>query len=66
MLSLMTPRIIGKKPNTYVYTKHLAESILVNEGNDLPVCIVRPSIVTAVWKEPAPVRIKWSCWLKDN
>ena len=57
MLSLITPRIIGRKPNTYTHTKHLAESMLVNEAKDLPVCIVRPSIVTAVWKEPVPVRI---------
>ena len=55
MLSLVTPKLLGKKPNTYTYTKHLAEILLVTEASDLPVCIIRPSIVTAMWKDPALV-----------
>ena len=31
------------------------ETILVQEGLDMPVAIVRPSIVTAAWQEPLPV-----------
>ncbi len=54
-LTQITPKLIGKKPNTYTYTKHLAESLLVSEGHDLPVCIVRPSVVTAMYKDPLPV-----------
>ncbi len=57
MLAMITPRLIGKKPNTYTYTKQLAETLLLTEGADLPVCVVRPSIVTATWKEPAPVHV---------
>lgn len=53
-LDKITPRLIGDKPNTYTYTKQLAEHILVNEGKDLPLAIVRPSIVGASWKEPFP------------
>ena len=32
----------------------LAESVLVEEAGNLPVSIVRPSIVVAAWKEPIP------------
>lgn len=39
-------------PNTYTYTKSLAEHLLALEGSDLPVAIVRPSIVVAAYKEP--------------
>ncbi|KAL1414463.1 hypothetical protein MTO96_000866 [Rhipicephalus appendiculatus] len=42
-------------PNTYTFTKSLAESVLLEERANLPVSIVRPSIVTASWKEPFPI-----------
>lgn len=32
-------------PNTYTFTKSLAESLIVKHGRDLPVALVRPSIV---------------------
>jgi fatty acyl-CoA reductase len=54
ILDLFTPKLMGEKPNTYTYTKQLAEHLLVTEGADLPVAIVRPSIVGAAWKEPFP------------
>ncbi len=56
MIKVITPKLIGDKPNTYTYTKHLAENLLIHEGKDLPLAIVRPSIVTAAWREPMPVR----------
>ncbi|XP_013401149.1 fatty acyl-CoA reductase 1-like [Lingula anatina] len=52
MLNKITPQLIGDKPNTYTYTKQLAEHILVTEAKDLPLAIVRPSIVGAAWREP--------------
>jgi len=53
--SKITPVLIGGKPNTYTYTKHLAENLLMEEaGDSLPYIIVRPSIVGASWKEPFP------------
>jgi fatty acyl-CoA reductase len=55
MVAMITPKLIGDKPNTYTYTKHLAENLLIKEGHDLPLVIIRPSIVTAAWKEPMPV-----------
>lgn len=53
-LDMITPRLLGEKPNTYTYTKQLAEQLLIDEGRDLPLAIVRPSIVGASWKEPFP------------
>lgn len=55
MLELFTPKLMGEKPNTYTYTKQLAEHLLITEGADLPLAIIRPSIVGAAWKEPFPV-----------
>uniref|UniRef100_T1JLW2 Fatty acyl-CoA reductase n=1 Tax=Strigamia maritima TaxID=126957 RepID=T1JLW2_STRMM len=55
MVKCITPALLGERPNTYTYTKALAEYVLVEEGGNLPVAIVRPSIVTAAWKEPIPV-----------
>ncbi|XP_041367398.1 fatty acyl-CoA reductase 1-like [Gigantopelta aegis] len=54
MLEILTPKLLKGKPNTYTYTKHLAENILVTEGVGLPLAIVRPSIIGAAWKEPLP------------
>ncbi|KAK7488833.1 hypothetical protein BaRGS_00019968, partial [Batillaria attramentaria] len=47
-------KLVKNKPNTYTYTKHLAEWVLLTEGAGLPIAIVRPSIVGATWKEPFP------------
>ena len=50
----MTAVIIGSKPNTYTFTKALAENILETEGAGLPISIIRPSIVAAAWRDPEP------------
>lgn len=52
LVNEITPKLIGDRPNTYTYTKALAETLLADECGSLPVAIVRPSIVTAAWKEP--------------
>jgi long-chain acyl-CoA synthetase len=41
-------------PNTYTYTKSLGESILARYGKDLPVAVVRPSIVESSTRSPFP------------
>jgi hypothetical protein len=41
-------------PNTYTLTKCLAEHLTVGRAGDLPVTIVRPSIVSACLNHPAP------------
>jgi long-chain acyl-CoA synthetase len=39
-------------PNTYTFTKSLGESILAQQGRDLPVAVVRPSIVESSERSP--------------
>ncbi|XP_055963784.1 fatty acyl-CoA reductase 2 [Sorex fumeus] len=50
----ITPRLIEDRPNTYTYTKALAEMVLLKEGSHLNLAIIRPSIVGATWQEPFP------------
>jgi hypothetical protein len=39
-------------PNTYTFTKSLAESLLVRHAADLPVAVVRPAIVETSTEQP--------------
>ena len=39
-------------PNTYTFTKSLGESILARRGKDMPVAVVRPSIVESSTRTP--------------
>ncbi len=41
-------------PNTYTYTKCLAEHLLCERRGDVPLTIVRPSIISASWHAPFP------------
>ncbi|XP_013778496.1 fatty acyl-CoA reductase 1-like [Limulus polyphemus] len=52
MLEALTLKILKDRPNTYTFTKVLAENYLVEQCHNLPVVIVRPSIVTGTWREP--------------
>ncbi|XP_046616988.1 fatty acyl-CoA reductase 1-like [Neodiprion virginianus] len=54
LLDLITPRLIGKLPNTYTFTKAIAEHLVAEHSTRLPIVVVRPSIVLASWKEPVP------------
>ncbi len=49
-----TKEVIGERPNTYTFTKAIAEQLVAQERGDLPISIVRPSIVVGSWKEPFP------------
>lgn len=55
-MEALQKEILGAHRNTYTYTKRLAEILVRNEYNKgaLPVCIVRPSIVTPSIKDPVP------------
>lgn len=53
----ITPRLIGDWPNTYTYTKALAECVVQQESGKLHIGIIRPSIVGASWQEPFPVSV---------
>ncbi|CAK9816059.1 Putative fatty acyl-CoA reductase CG5065 [Anthophora quadrimaculata] len=52
VLKAMTPKILNGQPNTYAFSKALAEDLVQRSG--LPAGVARPSIVVASWKEPAP------------
>ena len=55
-MAAIQKNILGTHPNTYTYTKRLAEILVRNEyeKSNLPVCIVRPSVVTPTLNEPIP------------
>ncbi|XP_076303169.1 putative fatty acyl-CoA reductase CG5065 isoform X2 [Lasioglossum baleicum] len=53
-INLITPTLLDRHPNTYTYSKRLAEKLVVNEYQSLPCCIARPSIVTPALAEPLP------------
>ena len=52
-LSKLQPHLLGEHPNTYTYTKRLAEILCRDEyEKGFPVCIVRPSIIIPAYQEP--------------
>lgn len=57
MVQDITPRLISDRPNTYTYTKALAEYMVQQEQDKLNIAIIRPSIVGASWQEPFPVSL---------
>ncbi|XP_077559526.1 fatty acyl-CoA reductase 1-like [Haemaphysalis longicornis] len=54
MMDAISGLLLGNHPNTYTFTKALAEALLLNAGERVPIAIVRPSIVIGSWKEPFP------------
>ncbi|KAH9645169.1 hypothetical protein HF086_005714 [Spodoptera exigua] len=53
--------LIKNWPNTYTYTKAVAESLVEAMGKDLPICVVRPAIVVTTIREPTPGWLDISC-----
>ncbi|XP_068632623.1 putative fatty acyl-CoA reductase CG5065 [Battus philenor] len=45
-------KLLVDKPNTYTFTKALAENVVNEEHGDVPTVIIRPSIVAASYNEP--------------
>jgi nucleoside-diphosphate-sugar epimerase len=63
LVNVITPNLIGKRPNTYTFTKALAEHMLLKESGNLPVAIVRPSIgnemeITTYYYSIAPLQLR--------
>jgi fatty acyl-CoA reductase len=54
MLATISSHLFAGRPSSYHYTKALAENLLLKEGNGMSIAIIRPSIITAAWKEPIP------------
>ncbi|XP_054160048.1 putative fatty acyl-CoA reductase CG5065 [Oppia nitens] len=46
--------LMDDRPNPYTFSKAIAENLISEQYSHLPVVIVRPSIVTPVFKEPIP------------
>ncbi|XP_050550022.1 fatty acyl-CoA reductase wat-like [Spodoptera frugiperda] len=60
-LNNITTSLIKGWPNTYTFTKAVAEELVRTMGKDLPLCVVRPSIVTCSIQEPSPGWVDLSC-----
>ncbi|XP_055608036.1 fatty acyl-CoA reductase 1-like [Uranotaenia lowii] len=54
IINTLADKLQGDHPNTYTLTKSIAEQLVSEYSSQLPICIVRPSIVTGAWKEPYP------------
>ncbi|GAB0087093.1 hypothetical protein DMENIID0001_013660 [Sergentomyia squamirostris] len=52
VLDILAPKYMDFQPNTYTFTKSLAEQIMNEYSRKLPIFIFRPSIVAPSVKEP--------------
>ncbi|XP_018574204.1 fatty acyl-CoA reductase wat-like [Anoplophora glabripennis] len=52
LLDNMQSHFLGNYPNTYVYSKQVAEDVVKQLTKDFPAGIFRPSIVISTYKEP--------------
>ncbi|XP_068623501.1 fatty acyl-CoA reductase 1-like [Battus philenor] len=50
----ITPKLLNDLPNSYAFTKALSEALAVEAMGQIPVIILRPSIVIPIWREPLP------------
>ncbi|XP_059056959.1 putative fatty acyl-CoA reductase CG5065 [Achroia grisella] len=53
-MNLLTSSLYQKHPNSYTYSKRLAEALVRDSYPQLPATVVRPSIVTPSYREPLP------------
>ncbi|XP_053622047.1 putative fatty acyl-CoA reductase CG5065 [Plodia interpunctella] len=53
-IKVLTPKYLGELPNTYTFTKQLAEHAVRELRARVPLVMVRPSIVVSSVKEPMP------------
>ncbi|OWR43572.1 putative fatty acyl-CoA reductase CG5065 isoform X2 [Danaus plexippus] len=53
-LNVLAPTLMQKHPNSYTYSKRLAEALVKECYPEIPAVVVRPSIVTPSFKEPNP------------
>nr|XP_050868827.1 fatty acyl-CoA reductase wat-like isoform X2 [Vespula vulgaris]XP_050868828.1 fatty acyl-CoA reductase wat-like isoform X2 [Vespula vulgaris]XP_050868829.1 fatty acyl-CoA reductase wat-like isoform X2 [Vespula vulgaris]XP_050868830.1 fatty acyl-CoA reductase wat-like isoform X2 [Vespula vulgaris] len=52
LLDDITPRLLGIWPNTYVYTKSVAENVVKKHAGLIPIGIFRPGAVISTYREP--------------
>jgi len=53
-MAAITPTLLGGWPNTYTYTKAIAEDTVRTFAGNLPVAVFRPSIILCTKSEPVP------------
>lgn len=51
-LSKMNEIVLKNFPNTYTFSKHLTEQLVNGYSHEMPIVIIRPSIVSPSFKEP--------------
>ncbi|KFB36786.1 AGAP009690-PA-like protein [Anopheles sinensis] len=54
VINAIAGKLQGTHPNTYTLTKSITEQLVAQYADRLPLCIVRPSIVTGAVAEPYP------------
>ncbi|CAH2101835.1 unnamed protein product [Euphydryas editha] len=54
ILSAMIAPLMKDWPNTYTFTKAVAEELIRVQGEGLPICVVRPAVVVSAYREPCP------------
>ncbi|XP_039307350.1 fatty acyl-CoA reductase 1-like isoform X2 [Solenopsis invicta] len=54
ILNVFTAKFLDSAPNTYIFSKNLAENIIQEYSSSLPCAIVRPSAVFPSMTEPMP------------
>jgi len=54
MAKTRTPKLLGDFPNTYTFTKSMAERTMMKRRGKTPVVIVRPAIICGSNNEPYP------------
>ena len=52
LINLFEKKILKIYPNTYTFSKNLAEQIVSSNSDSLPIAIVRPSIIGASIENP--------------
>ncbi|KAL1454361.1 hypothetical protein WDU94_010630 [Cyamophila willieti] len=51
-LTEMTPKLLHEWPNTYTFTKALAEDVITKEAIGLPIAVFRPAVIISTYREP--------------
>ncbi|PBC25492.1 Putative fatty acyl-CoA reductase [Apis cerana cerana] len=54
IIQIFTSKYLGSMPNTYTFSKLMAEQVINDYSKDLPSVIIRPSIVTSTINDPIP------------
>lgn len=54
MMENITPILLDKWPNTYTFTKAIAEDVVRQNSRGMPIGMFRPGIVIATYQEPVP------------